>query len=166
MRMHIPLFGNVELDVVEYTPDGRGAVTTPEAIQALEAFLALTPVDKAQITRHVYAYYSDTLIEADGEWGIEERMGTPSGDDIWDYVIPGPIHLGNDMEGSWYVTMVAECAWEEEHGLMLVWDSKGRLCKVSAYDGHHTNASARSGVEMSDIVYYANNDRFTTRRDV
>ena len=56
----------------------------------------------------------------------------------------------------------ANCDWEEEHGLMLVWRNGTTLTKVGGYDGHLTNVNAYANKKMINVVYAASNPEYTT----
>ncbi|WP_371681854.1 hypothetical protein [Labrenzia sp. VG12] len=83
---------------------------------------------------------------------------------MWRHVTPGPVfqERGNGDDDVWYAIMEAECDWEIEHGLMMVWRNGTTLCKVGGYDGHLTNADAYGDAHLSNVVYQATNPGFTT----
>ena len=98
-------------------------------------FVSLTPADRIADSRHVYAYYQDFRdAVGGGEW-LDEEMGIPqTAADISHSVTPGPITI-SEHDGHWFVAMEAECGWEEEHGLMMVWRDGATLSKVGGYKG-------------------------------
>lgn len=93
-------------------------------------------------------------------------MGAPETPaDIWKYVTPiDEIDVTKDHEGdqNWYVVMEANCGWEEEHGLMLVWRNGTTLSKVGGYDGHLANSHAYADDNLAEVVYAALDPSFTT----
>ncbi|MFC3799213.1 DUF6985 domain-containing protein [Cohnella sp. GCM10012308] len=159
--LKIPYFDNAEVELVEeLDPDA------PEEAATLAAFLSLTAADRLADTRHVYAYYRDFYEAVGGEGWIDEEMGVPEAPaDIWNYVTPGGIELrkGRNGDDNWYVLMEANCGWEAEHGLMMVWRNGTTLSKVGGYDGHATNVNARANPSLANVVYAASNPKYTTR---
>ena len=69
------------------------------------------------------------------------------------------------MPGHSYVVVEANCDWEEEHGLMLVWKDGKRLTKVGGYDGHLSNVWAYDDDTLENVVYAASNPKFQTLLD-
>ena len=94
---------------------------------------------------------------------MRDEIGLPEEvEDIWAFVTPGPLHL-EQRDSDWYIVMEAECAWEEEHGLMLVWRNGATLTKAGGWNGHVTNANAYADPALESVVYKAVNSEFTTR---
>ncbi|RSC30055.1 hypothetical protein EGT36_27835 [Agrobacterium sp. FDAARGOS_525] len=149
----------VELDE-EPDPDA------PAAAAALGAFLALTKADRLSDTRHVFAFYRDYYEEAGRPEWLEEEIGFPqSPADIWDHVTPGPVTVekGRRDDENWYVVMQAECGWDAERGLMMVWRGGATLTKVGGYNGHLTNVNVYADRTLENVVYKARNPEYTTR---
>lgn len=161
--LKIPYFDNAEVELVEELEPGD-----TDAAAVLEAFLSLTPADRLADSRHVYAYYKDYHEAVGGEDWMDEEMGIPERpSDIWTYVTPGSIELykGRGDDDNWYVIMEANCGWEIEHGLMLVWRNGRTLSKVGEYDGHVTNENAYADEGLKNVVYSASDPKYTTRLD-
>ncbi|WP_240230868.1 DUF6985 domain-containing protein [Devosia lacusdianchii] len=156
----VPYFDNAEMETIEAVEDAGAAA-------ALAAFVALTPADRLADARHVFAYYKDYHQAVGGEDWLDEQMGVPETPaDIWRHVTPGgeiAVEKGRKGDDNWYVVMEANCAWEEEHGLMLVWRNGTTLTKVGGYDGHLTNVNAYADDSLVDVVYAASDPTFTTR---
>jgi hypothetical protein len=138
----------------------------PAEQAALARFLALGPADRRGDSRHVYAYYRDFRDWVESE-PIDARMGVPARpEDIWRHVRPTGAHAirrGGDPHV--YIAVEAECDWEEEHGLMLVWCDGARLTKCGGFDGHPTNVNASADPALADVVYRGLDPAWTTRRD-
>lgn len=159
MMVKVPYFDNAEIEVFEDYD-----ASDPRAVAALEAFLTLTPADRLKDTRHVYAYYQDFREAVGGEDWMDEEMGVPeTPQDIWAYVEPNVVGIwpGRGGDDNYYVFVEANCGWEEEHGLLLVWRNGTVLNKAGGFDGHATNANADDS--LRDIVYSASNPAYTTR---
>lgn len=157
--IRIPYFDNAEVELIDDPED-------PGAEMALETFLMLTPADRIVDSRHVFAYYRDFHEAVGGQDWLDEQMGVPETPaDIWKHVTPTTLDLrkGRGDDSSWYVMVEANCAWEEEHGLLLVWRDGRTLTKVGGYDGHVTNANAYADDGLRDVVYVATNPNHTTR---
>ncbi len=149
----------VELDE-EPDPDA------PRSAAALASFLALTEADRLLDTRHVFAFYKDYYEEAGKPEWLDAEMGVPqSPADIWDHVTPGPVTVkkGRKEDENWYVVMQAECGWDVERGLMMVWRNGATLTKVGGYNGHLTNVNAYADPALEAVVYKARNPEYTTR---
>ncbi|SCY91679.1 hypothetical protein SAMN03159288_05217 [Rhizobium sp. NFACC06-2] len=156
----VPYFDGAEVEFVDADLDD------PESIAALETFLSLTKADRYSDARHVLAYYKDYSEEAGKPDWLEEEIGTlASPVEIWRHVTPGPVVVenGRGEDENRYVVMEAECAWNSERGLMLVWRNGTILSKVGGYNGHVTNANAYRDETLKDVVYKARNSEYTTR---
>ena len=135
---------------------------------ALKNFLKLTAQDRLNASRHVYAYYRDFHYAVGGEDWLDSQMGIPATpEDIWNHVQPQLLFVASrdDMPGHSYVVVEANCDWEEEHGLMLVWKDGKRLTKVGGYDGHLSNVWAYDDDTLENVVYAASNPKFQTLLD-
>jgi hypothetical protein len=155
-------FDNAEIELSEDDYDASDLY----AVAALEAFLALTPADRIRDSRHVYAYYRDYREWVGGEDWMDEEMGVPGApEEIWTYVRPQTLGIwaGRNGDDNRYVFLEANCGWEHEHGLLLVWRNGTTLSKAGGFDGHATNADASADGRMKDVVYSALDPAYTTR---
>ena len=145
----------------------RGSDESAVVKAAWQAVLALSPADRQRDSRHVHAYYRDYHEAVGGKDWLDAEIGVPATpEDIWDHVTPGAMFVMDQSDDTQvWIGMEAECAWEAEHGLLLVWDSAGRLVKTGGFDGHATNDYAYDDDSMADVVYAASNPANTTRRD-
>ena len=106
---------------------------------AIAAFLRFDARERAasglKILANCHAY-----IEAIGEEDWNRAMAQcrdPIA--IWQFVQPKDLYVQYHEEtASAYVTLACECAWEEEHGLQLVYRDGMTLTRVSEQDGHLT----------------------------
>ncbi|ACT03144.1 DUF6985 domain-containing protein [Paenibacillus sp. JDR-2] len=159
--IRVPYFDNAIVEIVEEIDP-----SDMKAAAALKAFLSLTEEDRLADSRHVYAYYKDFHEAVGGEDWLDEEMGIPQTPaDIWAHVTPGDIEVQQGWNGddNWYVSMEANCSWEVEHGLMMVWRNGTALTKVGGYDGHLTNVNAFADPTLEDVVYSASDPKYTTR---
>ncbi|MBW6420259.1 hypothetical protein KX729_02285 [Rhizobium sp. XQZ8] len=155
----IPYFDHAEVEVDDIDLEEPAAA-------ALKAFLCLDTSNRLADARHVFAYYADfRALIGEGEW-LDDEMGVVSNaSEIWRHVTPGPVFVekGRRDDDNCYVVMEAECAWDREHGLMMVWRGGTTLCKVGGYDGHITNANAYADDTLADVVYRAVHPQHMTR---
>ena len=162
MKLKVPYFDNME---IEFSDNDYEPADQPAAA-ARNAFLTLTSDDRLRDSRHVYAYYRDFREAVGGEDWMDEEMGVPEKpEDIWSFVDPNELGVwsGYDGDANHYVYLEANCGWEEEHGLLLVWRNGTMLNKVGGFDGHATNANAYADDSLREIVYKASNPGYTTR---
>ena len=139
----------------------RAGSAPPETSRrAMAAFLALGPEARAAAAPHVLAYCRDT-VEAVGEDALDGVEPPAGPDDVWRLVEPVNLTV-RERDGVAFVVMEANCAWEPEHGLMVVWRDGRQLEKVSEYDGHLTNAAAFDDPGLAETVYSAAEPSFTT----
>lgn len=159
MKIKVPYFDDVEVDLSDEV-----SRSDPTLIE----FLRRNSNDRLKDSLHVFNYYRDFHHAVGGEDWLDQEMGIVSDPkQIWMHVTPGPVFIegGTSPDTSRYVVMEAECAWEVEHGLMMVWKDGKVLCKVGGYDGHVTNADAYADDTLQNIVYSAGNQKFTTIND-
>lgn len=159
--LKVPYFNNIEVEI----SDSKD-INEKNAITAIDNFLALTEANRIADSYHIFAYYKDFHEAVEGENWLDQEMGIPEDPtDIWRYVTPSRllyIEKGYNNDDNWYIIMEANCDWEEEHGLMLVWRNGTTLTKVGGYDGHLTNVNAYDDEKMINIVYAASNPEYTT----
>lgn len=157
--LSVPWFDNVVLELEAEPKTARDAA-------ALAKFLTLTAQDRRKASRHVHAYYRVFHYAVGGEDWLDAQMGIPATpEDIWTHVQPQLIFVQSrdDMPGHSYVVVEANCDWEEEHGLMLVWKDGTELTKVGGYDDHLSNVWAYADDSLADVVYAGSSPEFTTR---
>ncbi len=159
MTIKVPYFDDSEVDLAD---------EVSRSDSTLIEFLNRDENDRLKDSRHVFNYYKDFHHAVGGENWLDQEIGIVSDpEQIWMHVTPGPIFIenGRGSDTSRYLIMEAECAWEEEHGLMMVWKDGKYLSKVGGYDGHVTNANAYADDTLQNVVYSATNRKFTTTKD-
>ena len=128
---------------------------TQAADGALLNFLSLSAADRLAATDAVFANYQQVLAWA----GQQLALNEPS--DVWRYVTPQHLHIieeSDEAQRDIYLLIEAECEWEVEHGLQLVFRQGRMLTRVSQYDGHLTESQAEDIPEDKDdlmMQYYA-----------
>ncbi|MGZ3146891.1 DUF6985 domain-containing protein [Lentzea chajnantorensis] len=104
---------------------------------AVRAFLALDERARDAAAAAVFEYYRERA-EAVAE---EDLLPIDEPADVWAHVDLSrsvPTVLRDDEDGPVYVSIEAECAWEPEHGLQLVFRGGTEVTKAGPYDGHLT----------------------------
>jgi hypothetical protein len=139
-----------------YTPGGQ-----PDLLgdydAALASFLKLGAKHRSAATPHVHKNRTDYIahVDWDGREQLRDATGLP--ESVWNFVTPREIivtrRLYNDMDI--YVEVDCDCTWEEEHGLALVFRQGKRLTRVSAIDGHLTDADANNMPDEEDPLLSA-----------
>lgn len=62
------------------------------------------------------------------------RLTSP--DEVWEHISVLSAEVTREENGEWYAIVEANCAWEVEHGLQLVYRNGNELTRVSQFDGH------------------------------
>lgn len=144
----IPYFDGLPLT---FTLDGIEEADAGEASVAIESFLRLGPRDRLAASPFVYKNYSRIADMAD-----EEDMGCRIDSDarVWEHVHPSEIFVSrrSRRDRAIYVQVTAECDWEPEHGLQLVYRRGSELSRVSYQDGHLTHTDAFDLPEEQDEI--------------
>ena len=147
----VPYFGGLLLPFALLEAENDPAPADFET--ALNAFLQLGPVEKAQAGHYVFRLYRQ-IAEDVGE----EELGftIPSASAVWDFVKPTGIRVSRRHQGDKlvYVEICAGCRWDVEHGLVVIYRSGSRLSRVSEQDGHLTTSDAFGFPEERDTIIY------------
>jgi len=120
---------------------------------ALSAFFRLGPVEREQAGHYVFRLYRQ-FVEAVGEGRFDFTI--PSASAVWGFVTPTEIHVSrrHRRDQLAYVEIFAECRWEIEHGLVVIYRSGSTLSRVSERDGHLTTSDAFDFPEERDTIVY------------
>lgn len=145
----VPYFPGAQL---RFVVDGVDGDDKPEEFaSAVRRFLGLSSQDRDSAAPYVFKNYRE-ICEAigDGEVGVE--IVEPN--NIWKHVRPDEIHVSRRPYGDRkvYVQITAECAWEPEHGLQIVYREGFELKRVSQQDGHLTHVDAYALPESEDRI--------------
>jgi hypothetical protein len=145
----------VEVPLVDarlrFVLEGIEGDPAPEELRdAVTRFLALTRADRAPATPHVFQNYR-RFVEAVGEDEVELRVEHP--EDVWRHVRPTEVRVSRrPLDTKVYVQVSAECDWDVEHGLQLVFRQGNVLSRVSSQDGHLAHADAYDLPEDEDRI--------------
>lgn len=147
----IPYFGGLALPFVLQNIQEDSAPCDFES--ALAAFFRLGPAEREQAGHYVFRLYRQ-FVEAIGE--DEFDFSIPSASAVWDFVTPTDIYVSRRNYGDKliYVQILAECRWEVEHGLVVIYRSGSALSRVSEQDGHLTTSDAFGFPEDRDAIIY------------
>ncbi len=107
------------------------------AATAIRNFCAGGASLRDRATPYVYAYYAEFFTEY-GSDGTIPAVTLQA--DVWD-LVSTRTHGAHVLveDGVPYVLVEADCVWEPEHGLQLVFANGNEICKVSEYDGYPLN---------------------------
>jgi len=162
--LSVPYFDNANIELDNVGPDDA---EHPGERAAWAAFMALSSTDRLSDSRHLFAYYRDFHILVSGADWLDDKMGIVTNPhDIWPHVRPKIIWSTPDPKSdAWFIEIEADCAWEEEHGVHMVWENGGTLIKAGGYDGHPRNWFETPTPQTDLIVYSAINEGLSTLRD-
>lgn len=138
----VPFFAGTALTfVIEADADA------PDVHAAVDRTLSLGEADRLAASALVFENYRAFLEASDLE---PLDITTPT--DVWRYVTPTEVHVKrrHRRDRDVYVAFMCECAWEDEHGLQLVFRGGDRLVRVSDQDGHLTRADAYNTPDDQD----------------
>ena len=102
-------------------------------------FLSLDSSVKDSVSKLVYENYKKMLDNSD-----IVPLDIVKEADAWKYVHPRNVIVSrrNNNDKDVYVQVICFCDWETEHDLQLVFREGRKLTRVSAADGHLTDADA------------------------
>ena len=144
----VPYFDGQKLP---FTLDGLTEADQAEAEVAVNAFFALGNDARLATSAHVLANYrhmADIMGEDDLDCHIDAAGA------VWAHVRPTEIFLTrrHRRDRAVYVQLLAECDWEQEHGLQIVYRRGAELVRVSEQDGHLTLTDAADLPEDQDRI--------------
>ena len=148
-EINIPFLGNQRLIIT--FQDIVDDPVPKEFEQAINNFLKLQEEDRKKTNPYVFGDYKD-FVECVGE---EEFDFTIKDEDaVWEHVHPTQIYVSRRQYGdkAVYVQIAAECDWEAEHGLQIVYKQGKGLKRVSSQDGHLTNSDAYAKTELENEI--------------
>jgi hypothetical protein len=122
---------------------------------AISNFLSIGPEVLRAVEQHIYQYYKDTfdILEPDPE---EDFVIIKTPADVWQHIEFGDCPVVSRRpyrDKKVFVSLECECAWEEEHGLQIVFRNGLTVNKIGPFDGHLTNSDAYADDSREDLVY-------------
>lgn len=152
-KIEVPFFDNDMLTItfMGFEPE-HDAVFIDEADQALRNFLNLSTEDRIAISSLVYKNCMDFLDAVGIDEAGEPLRQLQDNNAIWDFIYPTEMYVTRRAykERDMYIQIACECAWEKEHGLQLVFRQGKKLTRISAQDGHITEADAYGKPDEED----------------
>ena len=144
----IPYFDGQKL---EFTLEALTDADEAETRDAVEAFLALDAAGRFAANPFVFQNYRK-MVDAVGEEQMDCRV--PTAEEVWAHVQPTGVVVSrrHRRDRVIYVQITANCDWEPEHGLQIIYRRGRDLCRVSDYDGHLTHADAYDLPEDQDRI--------------
>jgi len=118
---------------------------------AMLRFMAMNSKVLSDASEYVYAYYTDVK---NSGWGAPPEI--PSAEGVWDFVDFGTeavVSRRGNGDDRIYISLECNCAWEQEHGLQIVFREGSVISKVGQFDGHVSNADAFADPSLEDTVY-------------
>jgi hypothetical protein len=123
-----------------------------DADLALKNFLSMTLADRNGISELVHKNSADFLDSVDLDEMDEGVKNIKDPHDIWKFVYPNAIYVSRrtrrDMDI--YIRISANCEWEMEHGLQLVFRQGKKITRISNIDGHLTESDAYDTPDEED----------------
>lgn len=140
-EIEVPFFDNQKFTFV-FTKNDADFVNESET--AIRSFLSLGNTERSSISDLVYKNCKDFLDDIGYDefdkplWEITDK------NEIWNFVTPTKIYISKRFRRDCdiYIEIACECAWEQEHGLQLVFRQGKKLTRISDQDGHLTEADA------------------------
>lgn len=147
----VPYFEGLKLPFVLQGVEDDSAPVDFES--ALRAFFRLGPGEREQAGYYVFRLYRQ-FVETVGEDQFDFTIQSASA--VWDFVTPTEIHVSrrHRRDQLVYVEVLAECQWDVEHGLVVIYRSGSTLSRVSEQDGHLTTSDAFDFPEDKDTIIY------------
>ncbi|MEQ1854489.1 MAG: hypothetical protein ABMA01_23200 [Chthoniobacteraceae bacterium] len=144
----VPYFDGQQLT---FTLDGMTEADAGDVQSAVEAFLALGSDARLAASQFVFQNYR-RMVDAVGDDDIGFRVAGAEG--IWAHVHPSEIFVSRRPRRDHliYIQITAECDWEREHGLQIVYRRGNELSRVSDQDGHLTHTDAYDIPEDQDRI--------------
>jgi hypothetical protein len=117
----------------------------------VHAFLNLDDSARLAASPYVFKNYRD-FADAIGDEDVGCEIRDPR--EVWGFIKPTEIRISRRprRDRAIYVQIVAECQWEPEHGLQIVYRDGSQLSRVSDQDGHLTWTDASDLPESQDRV--------------
>lgn len=125
-------------------------VAPGEMERAVTSFLALPTDTRDKAAPYVFESYRQVM-DAVGPADAGPDITAPA--EVWRHVRPTGVHVKRrSRDGKVYVAVEAECTWEPEHGLQLVFRQGRELSRVSDQDDHLTYSDAYGVPDSEDRI--------------
>jgi len=146
-KIKIPLFDNLGIKFIVMA--GQKDINE-DFNKAIDNFLQLKDRQRLEASKYIFKNYRE-IIEAVGEDEFDFEVTNEN--DIWKYVHPKEIYVKRRSKDNLvYIQITAECDWEEEHGLQIIYRNGNIISRVSSQDGHLTHTDAYNLLENEDKI--------------
>ncbi len=144
----IPYFDGLKITV---TLDGLSDSDEADVSQAIAAFFQLGQEARMAASPYLYLNYKGMLDHVSAD---ELVCCIDSEDNVWEHVHPTEIFVSrrHRRDKGIYICICAECDWELEHGLQIIYRDGNNLSRVSDQDGHLTHTDAYDLPENQDKI--------------
>ncbi len=130
-------------------PDVQGDLSDlPEFIEALRNFMELTPECLKVAEPHLFAKFKQCEATIDPAC-LEVVISDSS--EVWGELEFRDVNLMKP-DDTVYVQLAAECSWDREHGIQLIFRNGRHLTRVSEQDGHYAYWDAWAFPESEDRI--------------
>jgi hypothetical protein len=147
-KIDVPWWPGAKLRFV--FPDLDDDARPSDFASAVTRFLALTQLDRDHAASYVLANYKEACDAVDGgDVGVTIQNAA----DVWQHVHLDEVFVRRrSSDGRVYVQLMAECRWDAEHGLQIVFRDGRELSRVSQQDDHLTYADAHGLPDSHDRI--------------
>lgn len=152
-EVSIPFFDGKKLPItfMDFEVD-NDKMFVSEADKALTNFFMLGNLYRESISHLVHKNCKDFLEDVGFNKADKAMWDIKDGKEIWQYVHPSEIYVlrRRYKEQDMYVQVACGCDWEQEHGLQFVFRQGKKVTRISAQDGHLTEADAYDKPDEED----------------
>ncbi|RED38607.1 hypothetical protein DFQ10_110114 [Winogradskyella eximia] len=167
LPIKIPFFNNktVEIAFMGFVPESD-ALFIKDADEALKTFLEKSETDRLSLSHLAYKNCMDFLNAIEFDEADQPLWNIKDENEIWNFIYPQTIFVTrrHRHDENIYINVTCECEWEQEHGLQLVFRQGKILTRISAQDGHITEADAYNKPDNEDKLLSQFNASTTTSK--
>jgi Domain of unknown function (DUF6985) len=167
LPIKIPFFNNktVEITFMGFVPESD-ALFIKDADEALKTFLEKSEIDRLSLSHLAYKNCMDFLNAVEFDEADQPLWNIKDENEIWNFIYPQTVFVTrrHRHDENIYINVTCECEWEQEHGLQLVFRQGKILTRISAQDGHITEADAYNKPDNEDKLLSQFNASTTTSK--
>tara|TARA_R110002111_G_scaffold260434_1_gene331763 strand:+ start:5387 stop:5980 length:594 start_codon:yes stop_codon:yes gene_type:complete len=167
LPIKIPFFNNktVEIAFMGFVPESD-ALFIKDADEALKTFLEKSETDRLSLSHLAYKNCMDFLNAVEFDEADQPLWNIKDENEIWNFIYPQTVFVTrrHRHDENIYINVTCECEWEQEHGLQLVFRQGKILTRISAQDGHITEADAYNKPDNEDKLLSQFNASTTTSK--
>ena len=167
LPIKIPFFNNktVEIAFMGFVPESD-ALFIKDVDEALKTFLEKSETDRLSLSHLAYKNCMDFLNAVEFDEADQPLWNIKDENEIWNFIYPQTVFVTrrHRHDENIYINVTCECEWEQEHGLQLVFRQGKILTRISAQDGHITEADAYNKPDNEDKLLSQFNASTTTSK--